>query len=454
MKLPSGKEMTADSSRHFSFWKDVRVPLLVIALTVAIFNLTDLDLVIQRALYTTDIGWDIGENTLWKGLYKLGNIPALILTLLGVYALVMSFGASAKIKWRKVGLFLVLSMAIGPGLVVNSLLKDRWGRPRPRDLIEFGGNYQYEAPFNYDPISPGKSFPCGHATMGYYFFGLYLLTRRRKMAIARTAFSFAILYGSMIGFARMAQGGHFASDVIVAGALIYIACASIWHSLRMEQSIWFETRQASERSPRSVLYMWLAISAGILILIGVLLATPYSREKKQTWQDPNQTRNLQVSIYTQEADLIATLGAGNEIHALSSGFGFPGSKVLMTRNAELTGGNPRVSFKQKNKGLFTELKLAVNAVLDTTSTKRVLISNRKGNIKLGIPGLGNITHMYVATYQGDVRLRLPASYNDTLYVSPGMNVKGNHRNVDISETDDQNKQGITVNAPSGILYLE
>ncbi|MEI9804295.1 MAG: hypothetical protein WDN48_07260 [Pseudolabrys sp.] len=30
-------------------------------------------------------------------------------------------------------------MALGPGLAVNVLLKDHWGRPRPIDVTQFGG---------------------------------------------------------------------------------------------------------------------------------------------------------------------------------------------------------------------------------------------------------------------------------------------------------------------------
>ena len=36
-------------------------------------------------------------------------------------------------------LFLVLTLALGPGLLANTLLKDHWGRSRPIDVIEFGG---------------------------------------------------------------------------------------------------------------------------------------------------------------------------------------------------------------------------------------------------------------------------------------------------------------------------
>ena len=40
-------------------------------------------------------------------------------------------------------LFLVTTLALGPGLVTNVILKDHWGRPRPIDVTQFGGNEHF-----------------------------------------------------------------------------------------------------------------------------------------------------------------------------------------------------------------------------------------------------------------------------------------------------------------------
>jgi lipid A 4'-phosphatase len=39
--------------------------------------------------------------------------------------------------------FLIATLALGPGLLVNVLLKEYWGRPRPIDVTEFGGQQQF-----------------------------------------------------------------------------------------------------------------------------------------------------------------------------------------------------------------------------------------------------------------------------------------------------------------------
>ena len=41
--------------------------------------------------------------------------------------------------------FLIATMALAPGLLVNVVLKDHWGRPRPIDVTQFGGTEHFVA---------------------------------------------------------------------------------------------------------------------------------------------------------------------------------------------------------------------------------------------------------------------------------------------------------------------
>ena len=47
----------------------------------------------------------------------------------------------------KAWLFLFLGLLVGPGLVVNGILKDHWGRARPAEIIEFGGTAHFSPAF-------------------------------------------------------------------------------------------------------------------------------------------------------------------------------------------------------------------------------------------------------------------------------------------------------------------
>ena len=43
----------------------------------------------------------------------------------------------------RAALFLIATLALGPGVFTNLMLKDHWGRARPIDVQQFGGAYRF-----------------------------------------------------------------------------------------------------------------------------------------------------------------------------------------------------------------------------------------------------------------------------------------------------------------------
>jgi lipid A 4'-phosphatase len=118
---------------------------------------------------------------------------------------------------RRIAAFLLLSLAVGPGLVVNAILKDNWGRPRPSELVEFGGHNTYVRPLMIsDQCDSNCSFSSGHGALGFWPVALALLA---PPAWRPAAVAAAVLFGAMVGFVRIAQGGHFLSDVAFSAAI-------------------------------------------------------------------------------------------------------------------------------------------------------------------------------------------------------------------------------------------
>lgn len=120
----------------------------------------------------------------------------------------------------KAAFFLLLSLAIGPGLIVNTIFKDHWGRARPAQIVQFGGHKTFSPAFvPSDQCFTNCSFPAGDPSVGFYLVSAAFLVpipRRRRWATAG-----AIALGSAIGVVRIAQGGHFLSDVVASGFIIY-----------------------------------------------------------------------------------------------------------------------------------------------------------------------------------------------------------------------------------------
>src|SRR5271166_1122394 len=121
---------------------------------------------------------------------------------------------------RKALLFVALSVALGPGLLANTLLKDHWGRARPTQIEAFGGSRHFTpAPLPAAECPQNCSFVSGHAALGFSLVAFALLL---PAGAARwRAITAALGFGGVVGLARVAQGGHFLSDVLWAGLLVF-----------------------------------------------------------------------------------------------------------------------------------------------------------------------------------------------------------------------------------------
>ena len=111
-------------------------------------------------------------------------------------------------------LFLLFTLGLGPGLMVNVILKDQSGRARPYQIQAFGGDKTFTPIFAATAqCQRNCSFVSGDAALGYFFFAFAFVARKRRAAIALSAYTL----GTAIGLVRIAQGAHFLSDVIFAG---------------------------------------------------------------------------------------------------------------------------------------------------------------------------------------------------------------------------------------------
>ncbi|MEY2621437.1 MAG: hypothetical protein RIT26_1257, partial [Pseudomonadota bacterium] len=125
-------------------------------------------------------------------------------------------------KQRRALGFLLLTLLLGPGLLVNEVLKNHWGRARPAQVSAFGGAAQYTPPWQMsDQCDKNCSMSSGHAALGFYPLALsWVLRRQRRLWLGVGAFS-----GGLVGLGRILQGGHFLSDVLVSGAVVWLVCA-------------------------------------------------------------------------------------------------------------------------------------------------------------------------------------------------------------------------------------
>ncbi|WP_158545284.1 phosphatase PAP2 family protein [Bremerella cremea] len=215
-------------SNRLLLWM-VAAPLLVLAVLTTLCYLTPLDLVTTRQFFSASGNpFPFRETWLANLIYDYGPLPAIVFGTLSGVVFLASFVFASLRPARKGAFFCLLAIVIGPGILINSVLKPYWGRPRPCDIVAFGGQQNYIPPGTIGPYEMAKSFPSGHASMGYVFMlpAFLLLNKHRRTAAA--VFAIGVLLGAGVGASRIAEGGHFLSDIAWSGAIVYFTGLALY----------------------------------------------------------------------------------------------------------------------------------------------------------------------------------------------------------------------------------
>ncbi len=206
--------------------------LIPIILMILIAPFTPwLDLSIAKYFYHPENLAKFSTGPLFDFVFNYGIVPAWIVFIFSTIILSLSYILKRFTSWRAPCLVLVLSFVMGAGFFTHLLLKDHWGRPRPRQVTEFGGTQNFRpfySPNFFDQPEPSKSFPCGHCSMGFYFFALALVGYRlNKKWLTYLGFGIALALGVLLGACRIMQGGHFFSDVLFSALLMWLTALSM-----------------------------------------------------------------------------------------------------------------------------------------------------------------------------------------------------------------------------------
>lgn len=212
---------------------------LACALLLVFFNLfPNVDLFVAREFYRPGSGFWLSHEVWVQFGYKVfakGWIVALIVVLL----LAWSYVPRIAQRWglnRRVLVYLLVTVLIGPGLLVHNVFKDHWGRARPVHLQEFGGNKHFTpAAVISDQCDKNCSFVSGHVGIAAFLMAGFWVTRRRPWLLA------GIALAAYVGLVRIVMGAHFLSDVIFAVFVVHF-------TLRVF-SPWLKLKPVPAKSP-------------------------------------------------------------------------------------------------------------------------------------------------------------------------------------------------------------
>lgn len=148
---------------------------------------------------------------------------AIIVPVLGALAIKLIAPKRKMLVPGRAVIFLVATLALGPGLLVNVLLKDHWGRPRPIDTTQFGGSDHYVRWWDPRGDCPNNcSFVSGDVAGAFWTIAPAALLPAPYRALA---FGAALALGTAMAAFRVMAGAHFFSDVVFAGVFTFLV---IW----------------------------------------------------------------------------------------------------------------------------------------------------------------------------------------------------------------------------------
>jgi lipid A 4'-phosphatase len=144
------------------------------------------------------------------------------------------------VKGRSI-VFLLVTLTMSAGVLTNLTFKSYWGRPRPVVVTQFNGPQQF-VPW-WDPRgSCGRncSFFSGEGATAFWTYAPSALAPPQWRPLAYTA---ATVFGVVTSGLRMAFGGHFFTDVAIAGLVSFLV---IWLAFALIFR-WPRTRLSDER---------------------------------------------------------------------------------------------------------------------------------------------------------------------------------------------------------------
>jgi len=403
------------------FWLPTLLGLFILIFLTLLIAYFHWDIKIQQQFYK-DNDWYLGNNEPWHWFYEYGTYPGIIMTALALIVLISSLIVREFMPLRREAWLIILTLIIGPGLLVNGIFKDRWGRPRPRQIQEFGGNWEFREIWQPGVPGKGKSFPCGHCSMGFQFIVLYYILKRRNKILGYCALGGTIVYGSLMGLARIFQGGHLTSDVLWAAGFTFFTAHLLYYIiLKIPDQQTKPTAQSPKTAPASKVKILSIVAFSIFalaLLIWIFLfSKPFYKEYEHAVSPGLQFQYIDLISHNELGDVSIKFTNTNvpiEIFSSINGFGYPKQKVKSRFVYRTENDTLKINYELTVKGMFYEVEGKTNIVIDSAVPLKLRVKTEDGDVVLNgeqSPSL-QIISADVSAPRGEVRkIGIPSEDN-------------------------------------------
>ncbi|WP_428031190.1 phosphatase PAP2 family protein [Ancylobacter sp.] len=207
--------------------------IAAVCLTVAVSGLfylvSGIDLAVAHLFFEPGSGFPASRIEALNSFRTFASNVSLTLPLVLVVtlALKLAYPSKPSLLPPRLSLFFIALFLAGPALLVNGILKPFWGRPRPINVVDFGGPWVFEKPWVIGMQGLGNhSFSSGEAATTACLLPLILFVPRewRWQIGAPLA-----IFVAAVSLNRIAFGAHFLSDVVISIGLMLVLAAVLRH---------------------------------------------------------------------------------------------------------------------------------------------------------------------------------------------------------------------------------
>ncbi|MCW2307204.1 phosphatase PAP2 family protein [Rhodobium gokarnense] len=222
-------------------YRPIAAILIVTAALSLFFNVfPDVDIAVSGVFYEPGVGFPLHHDPFLR---RLRDLNPFLSWLLGLSA------AAALLAWMLVErlrrhidirapVFVLTSMALAPGLLVNVMLKGNWGRARPKNVDVFGGDHPFSPVWEIvDYCHTNCSFTSGEAsTAAFLLVVVFLAPACWRLPATATVGALA----AALSINRVAFGAHFLSDVLLSWTLTLAVTLTAYKLLYKKPPQWLQ----------------------------------------------------------------------------------------------------------------------------------------------------------------------------------------------------------------------
>ncbi|MGV6809387.1 MAG: phosphatase PAP2 family protein [bacterium] len=364
--------------------------LSLLTYVTAIFWFTDLDLDTASRFYDAhhpENVWHQGEQPFWRFFYHAAPIIILLVLVGSLSILIMTLVWQRMRRLRIYAVFILLTFVLGPGLLVNTVFKDHWGRPRPDAVQQFGGHEPYLPPLRYYADGDGKSFPSGHSSVGFALFAFWLIWRKRNRWLNQLLLISTLSMGILIGLSRMAAGAHFLSDVLWSAVIPIMVMLALYYPIlnipRIEQQRVLRQNNPTIPSLEKTSKTQLVWQVGLgMTVIGIsLFNIPADKDVQRDFAAVHEISiraeqlHLTLHFETQEQ---ADQQNRVRVQYRSRGFGLPWNQLHL----DLHNNQGHLQFIEGHTGVYSELHNRLHLYLPDDFKGQLNVQLDQGTVKM------------------------------------------------------------------------